>query len=444
MAPSPVVSDPRPGSWSLKHRRFWSVARRLVPSRPPRRLLRRVAPWLSVALSSIALGGCARCSSESAPAPDATSPAPPEVRSPLPLPSRPTPEQLLRDRAREIAGKLGRKHFLIGLGNDLDEDHDKDGAYTLGPPLDLHYAYLVGLQGRQGWPDWIPNGGFVDVLATTAQRHGVVPMFTLYSMAASGEGKGSVLTDTEYMSAYWAGARLLFQRLGHFDAPALVHFEPDFWGFMQQAEPEPRDHTAQVERHAPECQGLGDSVAGLGRCLVRLARKYAPKTLVGFHASAWAHKETRMVADYLVDVGAREADFLVVETLDRDAGCFEAAIDPNCQRRDGPWYWDETNQRSPNFHEHLAWARALAERVQRPLLWWQMPLGVPSDQPGGAPGRYRDNRVKYLFEHVDEFVAAGGFGAAFGVGAANQTYITTDGGQFKRAVEAYRAQPFPL
>ena len=37
---------------------------------------------------------------------------------------------------------------------------------------------------------------------------------------------------------------------------------------------------------------------------------------------------------------------------------------------------------------------------------------------------------------------AGGVGAVFGVGAANQTYITSDGGQFKRAVEKYRADPF--
>ena len=267
-------------------------------------------------------------------------------------------------------------------------------------------------------------------------------MFTLYSMADAGEGQSEVLQDDAYMKAYLEGARLLFQRLGAFGDPAVVHFEPDFWGFMQQKEPDPREQKAQVEPHAPECAGLGNNVAGLGRCLVRLARQNAPKTLIGFHASSWAHREPKMVADYLVDLGAREADFVGVETLDRDAGCFEARKDPNCQRQDGPWYWDETNQRSPNFHEHLEWARALAERVERPLLWWQMPLGVPSDVPGGKPGQYRDNRVRYLFAHVDEFVSAGGVGAVFGVGAANQTYITSDGGQFKRAVEKYRANPF--
>lgn len=348
-------------------------------------------------------------------------------------------------RARTVAEKLGKKHFLIGMGNDLDEDHDKDGAYTLGPQLDIHYAYLVGLAGHEdGWPEWLPDGKFVTVLAETAQKHGVIPMFTLYSMAGAGEGKVAVLKDPAYMKGYLDGARLLYQRLGEFGAPAIVHLEPDFWGFMQREEPDPQKIEAQVEAHAPECFGLGNTLAGLGHCLVRLARRYAPKTLVGFHASSWANGDPKWIGFYLQDVGAREADLIVIETLDRDAGCFEAKIDPNCQRTDGPWYWDETNRTSPNFREHLHWAAAISEALQKPLLWWQMPFGVPSDEPGGKPGHYRDNRVKYLFEHVNEFVEAGGLGAVFGVGSDNQTYVSTDGGQFKRAVEKYRAAPVLL
>ena len=69
---------------------------------------------------------------------------------------------------------------------------------------------------------------------------------------------------------------------------------------------------------------------------------------------------------------------------------------------------------------------------------------VPSDEPGGTKGRYRDNRVKYFFEHPAELVAAGGLGVAFGVGAPNQTDITTDGGQFARAVTSYYASPFAI
>jgi hypothetical protein len=79
-----------------------------------------------------------------------------------------------------------------------------------------------------------------------------------------------------------------------------------------------------------------------------------------------------------------------------------------------------------------------------PMMWWQVPFGVPSTTSGGTAGHYRDNRVHYMFSHVSDFVAAGGVGAVFGTGASNQTDITTDGGQFKTAVASYFANPTSL
>jgi hypothetical protein len=347
-------------------------------------------------------------------------------------------------KAAAVAAKLGRPaRFLVGMGNDLANNHDQDGAYTLGVTLDIHYAYLVGLQGEGGWPDWNSGGTFVDMLTDSAKRHGVIPMFTLYSMAARGEAQVSVLTDDTYMKPYWDGAKLLFQRLGVFGYPAIVHFEPDWWAYAQQASAEPAAQTVHVTTLAPDCASLPDNMIGMGKCLVLLARKYAPDAIIGFHASAWAAPDVAAQVAYLVKIGAAEADIVVVETLDRDAGCFEAKVDPNCQRS-GTFYWDESNATSPNFREHLSWAKAISDGVGKPLLWWQMPFGVPSTTPGGTAGHYRDNRVKYLFEHPTEFVAAGGLGAVFGVGAGNQTYITTDGDQFKNAVTGYLAAPTPL
>ncbi len=351
--------------------------------------------------------------------------------------------------AGQVAQALGRgNHFLIGLGNDLrgapDWNHNLDGAYTLGTTLDLHYAYLVGLIGMGGWPDWNAGGSFVNILTDTAKSHGVTPMFTLYSMAAWGEGNVSVLTNDQYMKAYWDGAKLLYQRLALFGGPALVHFEPDFWGFTERTQPDPTKMPVHVTANAPDCASLPDDVTGMGRCLVRLARLYAPKAVVGFHASAWAADNPADLAQYLVKIGAGEGDLIVVETLDRDAGCYEAHTDPGCQRAGSGWYWDETNSTSPNFHDHLAWAKAISDGTGKPLLWWQTPLGVPSTTPGGTTGHYRDNRVHYLFNHMSEFVAAGGVGAVFGVGSGNQTDITTDGDQFKNAVAAYFAHPLPL
>jgi hypothetical protein len=348
--------------------------------------------------------------------------------------------------ALAVAQKLGRDHFLIGLGNDLADNHDQDGAYTLGVSLDLHYAYLVGLAGEGGWPDWNANGTFVNVLADAAKRHGTVPMFTLYSMAAHGESNTAALTDDAYMRAYWNGAKLMFQRLGDFGDPAVVHFEPDFWAYVQQASGgNPSSLPVHVKALAPDCADQPDNVVGMGKCLVALARKYAPKTLVGFHASTWADGDPSKVGAFLAAIGGADADLVFIDMLDRDAGCFEAHTDPGCQRGGTTgWYLDESNQTSPNFNEQLASAAAIGKAVGRPMMWWQLPLGVASDTPGGSAGHYRDNRVKYLFSHVDAFIAAGGVGAVFGTGAGNQTDIVTDGGQFKRAVGAYFAAPTRL
>jgi hypothetical protein len=331
------------------------------------------------------------------------------------------------------------------MGNDLANDHAMDGAYTLGVTLDLHYAYMVGLPGQGGWPDWNTGGTFVNILADAADAKGVTPMYTLYAMASIGDGNLAGLGMDSFMDPYWDGVRLLFERIAAFGKPALVHVEPDFWAYAQQmSDGNPAGLPVRVTNLVPECANLTDDLAGLGRCIVRLGRTIAPKAVIGFHASRWAGSTADMVS-FLNGVGAGEADVIMQDMLDRDAGCFEAHVDPNCQRNDGPWYWDESNQTSPNFHEYLEWAKAISDGLgKKPIVWWQVPFGVPSATPGGAAGSYRDNRVHYVFSHVAEFVAAGGLGITFGVGAGNQTYITTDGGQFRNAVTAYFAAPVGL
>jgi len=349
--------------------------------------------------------------------------------------------------AADVARKLGRTpHFLIGMGNDLNNDHNQDGAYTLGVTMDLHYAYMVGLPGQGGWPDWNAGGTFVNILSDSAHAHGTTPMYTLYAMASLGDGNLSGLGMDSFMTPYWAGAKLLFQRIAAYGQPALVHIEPDFWAYAQQAAAKaggPGKVKVRISGIATDCSGLPDDLTGLGHCFVQLARMYAPKAVIGFHASRWAGSLGDMVT-FLNAVGAGDADVIVQDMLDRDAGCFEAHTDSACQRNDGPWYWDESNQSLPHFHDYLAWAKAIGDGLHKPIVWWQVPFGVPSASPGGAAGHYRDNRVHYIFAHIDEFVAAGGLAVTFGTGAGNQTYITSDGGQFKNAVTSYFVVPAML
>ena len=342
--------------------------------------------------------------------------------------------------AADIARKLGREpNFLIGMGNDLPGDYvwDNSGIFTLPVSLDLHYIYLT-----HGWRDWNPDGWFAQIIAAVDSNHGATPMSSAWTLTGAGENNFAVLMDSGYMTAYWDETKILMERYGNdFGDPAIVHVEPDFWAFAQQATGgDPSSVDAILH---PECSDLPGDISGIGRCWVKLARTYAPNVVIGFHASGWASPSAGETAAFLNAVGGSETDIIVIDMLDRDAGCFEAATLPQCQRG-GEFYWDETNQTSPNFHEHLAWATEVSDVMQKPILWWQLPFGVPSDTPGGSPGNYRDNRVKYIFEHVQEFVDAGGLGACFGTGAGNQTYITSDGGQFRDAVTGYYKSPVPL
>jgi hypothetical protein len=344
-----------------------------------------------------------------------------------------------KSSAAEVARKLGREpNFLIGMGNDLPADFvwDRSGIYTLGAPLDLHYVYLTN-----GWQDWNPGGYFAQIIANVDVEKGATPMSSVWAITGQGEGTFGVLTDDGYMGPYWEAAKLLMQRYGELKKPAIVHLEPDFWAYAQQhSAGDPSKMAAHL--HA-DCNGLPQDLTGMARCWVQLARENAPQVLVGLHASEWAAGSGTEVGEFLNELGAGETDLVVIDMLDRDAGCFEDGKLPQCQRG-GEFYLDETNAKSPNYKERLTFAKQVHDATGKPILWWQLPFGVPSSTPGGTPGHFRDNKVSYVFSHIQEFVDAGGLGAAFGAGAGDQTYITTDGDQFKKAVTAYYASPVAL
>jgi hypothetical protein len=350
-----------------------------------------------------------------------------------------TTPSLGKSSAADIARKLGREpNFLIGLGSDLPEDFQWENAsiYTLGAPLDIHYIYLAN-----GWQDWNPGGYFAQVIAKVDLDKGPTPMSTVYAITGQGENTFGVLVDDSYMGPYWEAAKLLMVRYAELDTPAIVHVEPDFWAYSQQASGgDPSKIPAHL--HA-DCQSLAQDISGMARCWIKLARDNAPKVVIGLHASEWAGRDGNEVGGFLNELGAGEGDIVVIDMLDRDAGCFEDGKLAQCQR-DGEFYLDETNQKSPNFRERLDFAKQVHTTTGKPILWWQLPLGVPSTTPGGTPGRFRDNKVRYLFSHVQEFVDAGGLGAAFGAGAEDQTSVATDGGQLDKAVKGYYAAPVAL
>lgn len=338
-----------------------------------------------------------------------------------------------------LATKLGKpSRVLVGLGaTSIDDMKSQD----IHPDIVEHY--LVGV-GSGAWPTWnSPDGAYVTFTAQAADAYGAVPMFTLYQMTANGEGNLSGIGDATFMNKYWGQVRLMYQRIAQWGKPALVNVEPDFWGFAASQAPG-RDLTkmAAAVSGQPECATLPDTVAGLGQCFVQMGRKVAPKTLIGFPPAFWNGTPVE-VAAMMRAAGANQADFIVAQTSDRDAGCREVASPPSeCQNGSAPFYWDATNQTSPNFHDNQKqysdYRAALGNGL--PILWWQTPMGVPSDTPGGTDQHYRDNHVDYMLTNTQEYGDMHTIGMVFSAGGSHQTSISTDGGQFARLSRQYLAR----
>jgi hypothetical protein len=379
-----------------------------------------------------------------------------------------------------VLAALGKQRMMIGVSSTP--------ALTATAPFDISYEYISGGlfdgttpcascamnctshghtcansagQGGCAWwgcyqYDMDPPGEYVRTFdATGAKATPVqIPMFTYYEILQTAtetltgfqEGKAeatTAATDMPIMTRYYADWRFLLQQIDQ--SVAILHIEPDFWGYAEQAGPDPTALPAAVASvNGTDCGSMPNTIAGMGECMIAMVRKYAPHALVGLHASAWASDvdvadntspsldvgaEALKVARFLAAAGETDADLVIVETSDRDAGYYQS------MGRDT--WWDATNETLPDFHQDFAWVKALTEALGKPALYWQTPLGNAAQN--NTTNHWQDNRVDYFFAHMNELAAAHAIGAAFGAGAGDQTLPTTDGGNLVSKTKAYVA-----
>jgi hypothetical protein len=346
-------------------------------------------------------------------------------------------------------------------------------ATAAKPGFQLRYQYLAGALapdgaclgagraaaqgcGSEWWGGWQsaerPPGAFVRDFVASARAGGLVPMFTYYvllraSGAAEGAAEVHAVADAGFLGRYLDDFRFFLAQLGCHRA--FVHVEPDFWGYAQQeAVRTGGDATtlpAAVRRANPlDCADQPDTVAGLGRCMIAMARKWAPNARIGLHASGWATRhdcinnrstsldvaaEGAHTGAFLAAAGAEAGDFVVADIADRDAGWRAAQ---------GQDLWlDATDAALPSFAQAFRWSRAVSDAVGRPLIWWQIPVGN-LDLPD-QPRAWKDNKVQYFFDHPAAVVASGAIGMAFGAGEDSQTTPETDGGYLAARAAALAA-----
>ena len=372
----------------------------------------------------------------------------------------------------KFLASLGKDRLLVGA--QMEDDTAKSA------PFDVRYLYIAaGLfdskdacnscasgctsggascsnsgAGCGWWGCWQydqePPGAYVRDFIQSAKSQGQIPFITYYEeFQASGYSEGqqqlAALNDVNFLTRYLADWRFLLKQVGQ--EKALLQIEPDLWAYLQffPADGKPQSTAVAVKSANPtDCGTQENNAAGLGKCMIAMVRKYAPNAKVGLHASAWATKtdvsantdpsfdvaaEANKVADFLLQVGAADTDFVTVEASDRDAGWYE-------KTQGKATWWDPENQKLPHFRQAFSWAKAISARLNKPHLWWQLPLG--NMNLANTNQKWRDNRVDYYLTHPAEVAAAGGVGFLFGAGNNEQTTPETDGGNFLKRVKAYK------
>jgi hypothetical protein len=226
---------------------------------------------------------------------------------------------------------------------------------------------------------------------------------------------------TRYLNDY----RFFLQKIG--TSHDMIDLEPDFWGFARGVG-DLNKVPAQVTAAAPnDCANQGNSVAGLARCLIAMTRKYAPNAAVGLHLSCWdwPGNVERCGRDYLA-LGATGADFLVGEVADADAG-----LNALPARGAHNSFW--TDQQ---WAAQLAYWKAMTQTVGKPVVVWQIPLG--NMRLNNTVNHYQDDKVDWLFSHMDQVASAHVAGLLFGPGQPESTTVESDGGNLFAKTIAYR------
>lgn len=312
--------------------------------------------------------------------------------------------------AASMARKMGMpEQFLLGLGNtEIGE------IKAQNIKVDIVDRYLVGV-GEFSWVNWnAPRGEFIRVATEAADAVGAVPMFTLAQMAWGDDQQLLLATDRSFMAQYWRNVSLLFLKLGQYDRPALVNLEPDFWGHAQKSalDGDPASVAVRVSIN-PDCADLPDNATGLAACFIRSARRYAPRTQIGFPISDWGASSPLEVAGFMKRLGAGQADFIVLPSEKLVAAVYD-------------------------FRHYVEKVRFYHEALDGlPVLVWRAPLGA-------ASGNSTGNHVHDFLNFPEDLVAAGAIGAVFCAGETGPVDIKTDGGQFRILSLQYAADPAPL
>ncbi|MGM0443382.1 MAG: hypothetical protein ACQEQV_04265 [Fibrobacterota bacterium] len=352
------------------------------------------------------------------------------------------------------------------------------------------------------------------------EQAGVEASYVIYVLQEEG-GTAKLLSnisDAQKMQHFFHTLRIVAENAaGH---GAVIVVEPDTWGYLLQdhyqtkenddIEVDPREIPAvvnnipdtvvrdsfyvipdtskpwekQIVDSAKEISyeylsDLPNTMAGLGRGIIRTMHRYAPDCYVGFLASHWSvnlgldgngWNSQGMVwaSDELIDTSAKiniefferlywgsideehpkkpgdDPDFIGVEKNGWCAGKWKD--------KDGrtDWYWGDQEMKN-----YLGWVKQIGQGLDLPVLGWQISIGN-MDNPNSfdtehMANAWEDTFFPYFFDHVDEFIDAGFIGFLVGKGLSQGTDYTLpsepygeQGWFFSQLMEFDKGRPYDI
>jgi hypothetical protein len=324
-------------------------------------------------------------------------------------------------------------------------------ASAAAAPFDVRYQYLVSppapssdLYTASACPNGLnwwgcvdgSRGGIIPTMEARAAQatyqghpHPQTMMWTWFELpdlttATAWQDEVKAVNRVDLLTRYLNDYRFFLQKIGN--SHDMIDLEPDFWGYVRSLG-NPHQVAAQVSSANPtDCGSQENSAAGLARCLIAMARKYSPNTTVGIHLSCWDwQSNTQGCARDYANLGAQNADFLVADVSDRDAGWYAQPAHGGYNN-----FW--TDQKAAAA---LGYYKTMAESVGKPVVLWQIPVGNMAQN--NTLNHYKDDKVDWFFAHMDQVANAHIAGLLFGAGQGEQTSIETDGGNLIGKTIAY-------
>src|SRR2546430_769408 len=271
---------------------------------------------------------------------------------------------------------------------------------STGVPWRYRYVYLAGgVNTTNNWLTWQdpakPPGQYaLDYMtSSTTAPASYIPVFTWYQLLQSTPSVGGSELDRDYnnlnnastMASYYSSFKILMQKAGQYGGQAVVHVEPDFWGYMQQkgAGAGATSISAMVRSSGfAEAASFSGNLVGFASELKYLRETYSPNDVIAMHASLWASSidigsdrrttisaqaEAGKTAGFLLSAGAASWDAIFNDVDDHDAAWWEAQ---GADNQDSTHWWDTSNTTFPNFTRYLEWVAELHTQTAKPQVAW--------------------------------------------------------------------------